>query len=53
MESPQPAHGTDHPASEAAKPATDIEVLSEKVYRLMLADLRLETARIGPGSRRG
>lgn len=53
MESPHPASGTDHPTSEAAHPAPDVEALSEKVYRLMLADLRLETARIGPGSRRG
>lgn len=31
----------------------DIEVLTEKVYRLMLADLRLDTARAGNGPRKG
>jgi len=31
----------------------DIEVLTEKVYRLMLADLRLDVARAGRGPRKG
>jgi hypothetical protein len=41
MSSPEPS------ASAPAPPAVDVEKLAEKVYRLMLAELRLELARQG------
>lgn len=34
-------------------PQPDINALAEKVYRLMLADLRLDVARAGRGPRKG
>ncbi len=37
----------------AATGKPDVEVLSEKVYRLLLADVRLESARGGRGPGRG
>ena len=36
-----------HAPSGAAPPAIDVEKLAEKVYRLMVADVRLELARRG------
>jgi hypothetical protein len=41
----RPAGGSDHPP-------VDVEALTEKVYRLLLADLRLDVARAGHGPRR-
>jgi hypothetical protein len=36
-----------HASSGAAPPAIDVEKLADKVYRLMVADVRLELARRG------
>jgi hypothetical protein len=46
MSTPEPS------ASPSAAPAVDIEKLAEKVYRLMLAELRLELARQGGSATR-
>jgi hypothetical protein len=44
----------DSPAPGAQAPAEiDIEKLSEKVYRLLLAEVRLERSRLGGTLRRG
>jgi hypothetical protein len=37
----------------AERPPVDIQALSDRVYRLMLADLRLDVARAGRGPRKG
>ena len=44
-ESHPDANGAHAPS--AAPPAIDVEKLAEKVYRLMVADVRLELARRG------
>lgn len=46
---PEPEHVTLSPAADQAEaaPAIDIEALAERVYRLMLQDLRLDRARRG------
>jgi hypothetical protein len=45
--------GTPRPSSDEPKeaPPVDVKLLAEKVYRLMLADLRLAQARSGRMSR--
>jgi len=42
MEEPEPQQ---HPDGEMTQPEIDIEALAEKVYRLMLAEIRLDRAR--------
>lgn len=51
------ASANNPPATPGAQPATpappvDVRKLAEKVYQLMLADLRLERARGAPAPRR-
>ena len=46
------AHAPSAGASAGSGPAIDIEKLAEKVYRLLVADVRLELARRGSGERR-
>jgi len=46
-ESPVGAHASNASASGGPPPAIDIEKLAEKVYRLLVADVRLELARRG------
>ncbi len=53
--SEQPAPGGTVPGAQPARqpaPAVNIQQLAERVYRLMLADLRLEQARGQRGERR-
>jgi hypothetical protein len=45
--------GTARGGGGAEGAAPDIEALSEKVYRLLLAELRLDAARAGRGPGRG
>jgi hypothetical protein len=47
-----PAPGTPPDRATDPKAAPNVEALADKVYRLLLADVRLETARRGPGTRR-
>ena len=44
---PSESHPDAHAPGAAAPPAIDVEKLAEKVYRLMVADVRLELARRG------
>ena len=53
--SEQPANGQAAPGAQAGPPpapAVDLQQLAERVYRLMLAELRLEQARGQRGERR-
>jgi len=52
--SEQPASGQPAPGGQAGQPApaVDVQQLAERVYRLMLAELRLEQARGQRGERR-
>lgn len=50
----QRAEGAQQQPEGGQPPQIDLHLLAEKVYRLMLADLRLEQARSGsPQKRRG
>lgn len=53
MDSPPDPAAPRRPAAppEAAPPDLDLDLLAEKVYRLMLAELRLERARGAPPAR--
>lgn len=56
MDNPPDARGPLEPAPQPPDrppPPLDLELLAEKVYRLMLAELRLERARAAPPARRG
>ncbi len=44
---------TGHVQGEAAPAPIDIAKLSEKVYRLLMADVKLERSRLGGAQRRG
>jgi hypothetical protein len=47
------AAGAGRPAGGGDRPPVDIDALTEKVYRLLLGDVRLEVARAGLGPRKG
>lgn len=42
-----PTAGADSPPDGGERPPIDVEALTDKVYRLLLADLRLDVARAG------
>lgn len=47
-----PADPATHPDGGAPTPALDVEALADRVYRLILAEARLEWARADPERRR-
>lgn len=46
-------HASTEPKRQAGEQQIDIKLLAEKVYRLMLADIRLTKSRGGSARRRG
>jgi hypothetical protein len=53
MADEHPGASSTHAAGGGESPPVDVGALSDKVYRLLLADVRLESARAGRGPGRG